>query len=537
MSMVLLVNPAGEFPLNDDWSYARAVQLLVQHGRLELTGFTSMTLIAQVFWGALFCLPFGFSFTALRVSTITLGILGLVVTYRLSKEMKVDSAFALLAVILLAMNPLYFLLSLTFMTDVPFFTFSMLGVLFLLRALRSDSHLDLLAGYTFAVIAILIRQLAIVIPVSFLIAYLAKNGIGLRAFRNALVPSAASGVLLLIFPRVLHRTIGLPVLYNRSFEPITEAASTGLLEIPLVFADRLLVEIIYLGLFMLPLLIALRIDIQQGSAPQSRRVWIFAGSMLFSSILGLFIWQGRLMPLIGGVLFDIGLGPVLLRDTYLLRLPHWPTLPKELWLLVTAVAVLGSVLLVYQLSVAAARTMTSKAEAASIIFVLSAAVLYSVLIAIAGFLDRYLIWLLPLLMGVILAPRNPVRLRARVLPLSIAVALIFIYGLFALGSTHDYLAWNRARWQALGDLMGKNRISYRNIDGGFEFNGWYAYDAKYRERSPKSWWWVDGDDYVISFGPISGYVEMRRYPFQRWIPFGQGNIFVLKRLRESTKNG
>jgi hypothetical protein len=118
-----------------------------------------------------------------------------------------------------------------------------------------------------------------------------------------------------------------------------------------------------------------------------------------------------------------------------------------------------------------------------------------------------------------------------------AVALILIYGAFTLASAHDYLAWNRARWHALADLMEKERISYRNIDGGFEFNGWYAYDAKYRERSPKSWWWVDGDDYVISFGPISGYVEMRRYPFQRWIPFGQGNIFVLKRLRESTKNG
>jgi hypothetical protein len=50
--MVLLVNPSGEFPLNDDWAYARAVQTLIQNGRLELTDFTSMPLIAQVFWGA-----------------------------------------------------------------------------------------------------------------------------------------------------------------------------------------------------------------------------------------------------------------------------------------------------------------------------------------------------------------------------------------------------------------------------------------------------------------------------------------------------
>jgi hypothetical protein len=69
--MVLLVNPAGELLLNDDWSSSRTVPSLVEHGRLECTGFTSRPLIAQVLWSALFCLPFGFSSTALRVSTLT----------------------------------------------------------------------------------------------------------------------------------------------------------------------------------------------------------------------------------------------------------------------------------------------------------------------------------------------------------------------------------------------------------------------------------------------------------------------------------
>src|SRR2546427_5109391 len=40
------------------------------------------------------------------------------------------------------------------------------------------------------------------------------------------------------------------------------------------------------------------------------------------------------------------------------------------------------------------------------IAVLSAVVFYAVLIGIAGFLDRYLIWFLPLLMGIMLAPSN-----------------------------------------------------------------------------------------------------------------------------------
>src|SRR5512133_1644077 len=106
--MVLVANPAGGFPLNDDWSYSRAVLSLVEHGRLELTGFTSMPLIAQVLWGALFCLPFGFSFLALRVSTIVLGLIGILAIYQLFEEMKAKRAIALFGTAVVAANPLYF---------------------------------------------------------------------------------------------------------------------------------------------------------------------------------------------------------------------------------------------------------------------------------------------------------------------------------------------------------------------------------------------------------------------------------------------
>jgi hypothetical protein len=170
-----------------------------------------------------------------------------------------------------------------------------------------------------------------------------------------------------------------------------------------------------------------------------------------------------------------------------------------------------------------------------VIFFLCASVSYSVLIGIAGFLDRYLIFLLPLLMIVMLAAKDSARLRVPVLPSAIAAGFIAIGGLFALGGTHDYLAWNRARWQALNDLE-QQHISYRNIDGGFEFNGWYAYDPNYREHPPQSWWWVEKDDYVISFGPIDGYDELRRYPFERWIPPGQAHVFVLRRMAESGRD-
>ena len=73
---VLAVDPVGNFALNDDWAYASAVRMLVEQGELRLSGWTAANLITQLLWGALFCLPFGFSFTALRISTLVLAMLG-----------------------------------------------------------------------------------------------------------------------------------------------------------------------------------------------------------------------------------------------------------------------------------------------------------------------------------------------------------------------------------------------------------------------------------------------------------------------------
>jgi hypothetical protein len=65
--IVAVINPMGEFALNDDWVYALAVRSILDSGRFALPSPGSANVIAQAYWGALFCLPFGFSFTALEL--------------------------------------------------------------------------------------------------------------------------------------------------------------------------------------------------------------------------------------------------------------------------------------------------------------------------------------------------------------------------------------------------------------------------------------------------------------------------------------
>lgn len=64
-----LVVPVGDFPLNDGRVYGLAVRSIFETGRFALPSPASANVFAQAYWGARFCLPFGFSFTALLVAT------------------------------------------------------------------------------------------------------------------------------------------------------------------------------------------------------------------------------------------------------------------------------------------------------------------------------------------------------------------------------------------------------------------------------------------------------------------------------------
>jgi hypothetical protein len=79
-AVALAVPPTGEFPCNDDWDYHGAVGELLAYREIRFTDWPSASLIAQLVWGAGFSLAFGFSYFALRLSTLTAAaIAGMVV--------------------------------------------------------------------------------------------------------------------------------------------------------------------------------------------------------------------------------------------------------------------------------------------------------------------------------------------------------------------------------------------------------------------------------------------------------------------------
>jgi len=194
--MAVLIRPVGDFPLNDDWSYGKIVRTLVETGRLEYTPWVSMALLTQVLWAALFCLPFGFSHTALRFSTLTLGLAGILGTYCLLRECRLRRSTAFLGALTVAVNPVFFNLSATFMTDVPFFAFAVLSAWLLARALRRGNVPLAAGGIALACCATLIREVGMIIPFAFALAWtfgLRIGDWGLRISKSP-IPNSQSAI-------------------------------------------------------------------------------------------------------------------------------------------------------------------------------------------------------------------------------------------------------------------------------------------------------------------------------------------------------
>ena len=149
--------------------------------------------------------------------------------------------------------------------------------------------------------------------------------------------------------------------------------------------------------------------------------------------------------------------------------------------------------------------------------------------------DRYLLFLIPLclLVGSLALPVSPFsqtmkRSNAARFATALSMVVTVLYFGFSVAGTHDYVSWNRARWKALRELLAQ-KIPPEEIDGGFEFNGWFLYDQGDPKEQNKTWRWVVNDTYVISFSPLHGYESIKSFPFHPWLPVKMNRVLVLKK--------
>ena len=395
--VALLIDPRGEFPLNDDWVYARTVKTLLEGGGLHFADmFTNV--IAQIYWGALFCIPFGFSFNALRISTLTLGVVGVLALYGVLREAGADRGTAFFGALLLAFNPLYLVLSYSFMSDVPFTAVCILSLYFIVRGFRRNSHFDVAVGLALACLALLIRQPGLAIFVGFGSAYLAKSGWRLRNLFLASISVILGGVVQVLWDQWMRYNHILPAHHSEPVVWVLSPHSYLSWQAPGLLAFGLVAIFVYLGLFLFPLLLFFG---------RGKLAWLFRSTLLTSAslafaVLAAYELSYRRMPLLSNVLYDFGLGPApdTMRYTFTHGIPSLPTAGKGFWLVVTFLGGVGAVTLFQATLVALPRALKLRpfpaVKRVSLVMLLASGLTYLAPVAILTIhgraLDRYLLF-------------------------------------------------------------------------------------------------------------------------------------------------
>ena len=162
----LLVGSRADVPVIDDWVYAWSVEHLLKTGRLQVLEFSAIYPLAQIAWGAVFARVLGFSFVALRLSTVVLSVFGCWAVYFTLRELGCRWTTSLLGAFALALDPVFFAFSFSFMTDVPFVDFSAIALYFYVSAVRREQPARLWIGGLAALAAFLVRPIGIVLPLS-----------------------------------------------------------------------------------------------------------------------------------------------------------------------------------------------------------------------------------------------------------------------------------------------------------------------------------------------------------------------------------
>jgi hypothetical protein len=528
---LVIVYPVGNFPLDDDWQYGRPVWAMISEGHYASTDSYSPILIVQAFWGLLFCLPFGFSFTALRISTLVLSLFGVILFYYLLLRLSKNQKMSFLGALLLAANPLYIILSCTFMTDIPFLALAMLSVYFFFKAIDSDKTWPVVLATFFSMLAVLIRQFGVVIPLAYAVVMMFKNK-----------PKISKGIVYFIPAAITAITLEAGLLWLKyigaELKPYRNVPISDFLKKPIAMFTHSIDWgshiFTYSGFFLLPLLAYVTWGVVR---PMSKRRKIVMAS--FIVVLSPAIILCCLKVFSGNIISTYGVGPRTLRGFDDIVYPN-PDFPVMFLILLQLIAFCGAVMflinmgkLMMDIIEAYMHKSFSKAMYKQI-YILLFMLGYAILIFIPDFFfDRYLLVFMPLTTILLLANMDEnTEIKKRLYTYCLAATLLM--GFLSSAMVHDYFAWNRARWEATDYLVdGGPNISENKIDGGYEFNG-RKLDREFpwnpRSSAKRSWWDVDDDEYVVAFNNFKGYTIIKQMPYQNFIPFETKNIYILHRL-------
>ena len=456
--------PVAEMGFNDDWSYIKSAQVFAQTGRVVYNGWATAMLGWQLVWGALFVRLLGFTFTAVKLSTLPIAMCTLVVFHAVQRRFGISHRNALLGALTLGLSPMFLPLASSFMTDVPGLFVVLVCLYFCQRAVSASTDRAAIGWLISAAASNLLGGTARQIAWLGVLVMVPATGWFLRRRRGVLLSSAllwaGSFVVILGCVRWFGRqpyAVPEHIFETKSFH-IVDASEPVFLIVG---------EILCLLLLVFPVLIAWLPEWRKSSLPDLLMIGyillIWGGYQLFTK------WA---LPWIGNIIlweFDNQRDATGLWNFHDFAIPFAARFAVSLLVEITALLVIA---IIRARRRAGATTSFVQEHRDAFWLIVPFTMSYILLIVPralhADLLDRYVLGLMPFAIVILtLLYQDYV---SQNLPRICAVT-IAIYGLLAIAGTHDWFAWQRARIEAISEVRAAG-VPRTEIQGGFEYDGW-----------------------------------------------------------------
>lgn len=512
-----IIYPSGNFPLNDEWWYARFVKDLQETGIVDYTQWGNPSVIAHLLFGKLIVTLFDFSYTILHLSTLLFSFLGIIFFYKLCKEFLLKNQFtSFLVTLVLIANPLFISLSNSFMTDVPFIATLIMGLYGYLKYKSSQHKLYLALTVVVFSWCILIRQLALAFVLGIFITQLVRDR---KKCLSEIILLVISLLSLFVFEHWLHsKQVGngyTYLFYHTGFSGSGITSSDFLINV----SKRWVHYISFTGFVLFPLLIPKLIHFFLKKEFIYKRTISFITSLLMIPVT----WSLQNFP-IGNYLYDMGVGPETLYDTYIANINKTHS-TSFLFFIIKGLSFMGSYTLLFTLienSLIIWKQRKENKSSPITIILISLCFYYLLLANTSTIFDRYILVFSLFIIPFIVYYQTSF-LKYKILIVCLSMLLL----VFSILTTKDYYHSHQTRWEAIYYLKDKLNVSDEDINGGLEHESKEFFERGY--AWVKKWQNNPENKFALTHGFLPNYHQLCNFTYQRFIPFKKDTIFVYQK--------
>lgn len=512
----------GEFSLNDDWAYSKAIHNYVENGTLKFSFWQGFPDLPRFIVSSSICQLFSFSFSLLRLLTIFSFVIGLYVFQCNLKLLEVNTSVRWPLLLIFTFNPLSLYLTNTYLSDMFQLLLTLISFQQMLLYFKNQQWLNFILFCFVSMIATLNRQISLILPVVFTLIYFLHAEKQNRRALLMILSFAMNLCALFIYESCAKSNHILPGNYYIQLNNILNSLTHPSFQLIKRFAYYFTTSTICLGLLILPLTVSNWRNHFHNL--KSSRLHSSVFLIYISLVILKIIFSSKSFPFVGNIFYHLGVGPMILTGFNTDASVSVSDSTRLIYILLNLIGGISFISAFISIIHAGKTSQDKLYRMASRFFPLFL-FLYLTPLCFNFVNDRYLLLLLPFFcMAYGLSIGNPPHLTK-----SLIVFLPIIY--FSFSSNYNYIHLNKARHKATSHLMDELNVSPDKIDGGFEFNGWYLSEAgkHYFPDHAGRWWWIDKDDYIISTVKLAHYSVESEFIINTLPPASFSKIYVLKK--------